>query len=47
MDNNIYLLAAFVVVWGVTFAYLWVVIKRQERLKHDVEELLRRKGPSD
>lgn len=44
MDNT-YLLAAFAIVWAITFVYLWILLRQQKKLKQDVEELLRRQGP--
>ena len=40
MDNNLgYLFAAFAVIWVVIFIYLNVLIRRQSKLKRDIELL--------
>ena len=39
MDNLNYLLAAFIVIWVVLFAYILVMSQRQRRLQRDINLL--------
>ena len=39
MENWGYLFAAFIIVWAVLFAYLFILASRQRRLKRKVESL--------
>ena len=39
MENAGYLFAAFAIVWAVLFAYIFVLVGRQRRLKREVESL--------
>lgn len=39
MDNSGYLFAAFAVVWAVLFAYVVLLVRRQVRLKQEIEAL--------
>ena len=39
MDNLSYLFAAFAVIWVGLFAYVLVLIQRQQRLRRDIDWL--------
>jgi len=39
MENAGYFFAAFAIVWGVLFAYLFLLANRQRQLKRKIESL--------
>jgi CcmD family protein len=39
---NLYLFAAFSVVWAIFVVYVWILSRRQAQLQKDLEELRRR-----
>jgi CcmD family protein len=39
MEHSGYLFAAFAIVWAVLFAYVVLLVRRQERLKQEIETL--------
>jgi len=39
MENSGYFFAAFAIVWAVLFAYVFILVSRQRRLKRDIESL--------
>ena len=39
MENLGYLFAAFAVIWVVVFTYVFILIRRQQQLKKDIEIL--------
>ena len=39
MENAGYLFAAFAVVWGVLFSYIFVLSQRQKKLRREIELL--------
>ena len=39
MENSGYFFAAFAVVWAVVFAYVVLLVRRQVRLKQEIEAL--------
>ena len=39
MENLSYLFAAFAVIWAGLFAYVFVLVQRQQRLRRDIDWL--------
>ncbi|MBA7473443.1 hypothetical protein ES707_08783 [subsurface metagenome] len=39
MENLSYLVAAFAVIWAGLFAYVFVLVQRQRRLRRDIDWL--------
>lgn len=39
MENLSYLFAAFAVIWAGLFAYVFILVQRQRRLKRDIDWL--------
>jgi len=39
MDNLVYLLAAYTIIWGLVFGYILVIYRRQRRLRQEVADL--------
>jgi len=39
MENLSYLFAAFAVIWAGLFAYVFVLVRRQRRLRRDIDWL--------
>jgi CcmD family protein len=39
MNNSIFLVLAYMLIWGVLFGYIWNIIKKQKRLAREVELL--------
>ncbi len=37
MENLSYLFAAFAVIWAGLFAYVFVLVQRQQRLRRDID----------
>ena len=47
MENAGYLLVAFTIIWAAVFGYILVLIRRQKRLRQEIDSLkkaLREKG---
>ncbi len=39
MENAEYLFAAYAIVWGVLFGYVFTLLQRQKKLRQDIDSL--------
>lgn len=39
MANLVYLLAAYTIIWGLVFGYVFFIFRRQRRLRREIEYL--------